>query len=274
MNCSACQSRLCMTEDPNAPPEPVAAHLRACQACRAWQQRLLRLECTVRMLSVPPVPAFALEAPPPPRAAAAARPKLPRANRRRWLALTAGGAVAALVVVSCGVLLGNLLARALRQPSAVATNIEQRPLPLPAAPDTWKPRTLAPLVGSVLAGNLDLAQARSPRQRIDGLAKIALALEAESRSLAHAGAALDMERLARLYSRVIHEGVLTQAQALAPSERRTALPPIARALANTQIQAEELAAQTPAAARGLQVVAAASRAGDVQLRALLAEVSK
>src|SRR5262249_23130669 len=141
---------------------------------------------------------------------------MPGPANRRWLVI--GGSIAAAgVLIVGGILLGNLLSGALRPPDNFAQN-NDRPLAHSAhAPEKPEPKEAGPrktLVDLLMASNLELAEAETPRDRVEELAKIARALHGQSAKLVRAGAAKEMERLAALYARVIREGVVPRAKSL------------------------------------------------------------
>src|SRR5262245_13228624 len=296
MNCELCQRLLGQTEAPDNPPPELAAHLAECLACRQWQQRLLQIEHNVRQLLVPAAgpQAFlaqklflmeqATPAPAPkPSPAAPTPPKVLALPRRwtpsRWVLTLAGSAAAAAVLIACGIFLGNLLSDALRPDGGEqAKGTEKKP---PAAekkdpakdghPKPVEPRKGPnPLVAKLLESDLSLAEAETPRHQVETLARLAAALHAESGPLAKASAARELDTLARLYGKVIRDGVVPRAKALPMDERRDALGAIARSLAQASKDAEALAGKAnPAAAAPLRQLAAAARDGDTQLRALM-----
>ena len=311
MNCDACRQHLLMSEDPESPALDVAGHLAECLACRDWQHQLTHIENNVRLLPVPasspdafidkllgnaPIasPAGApngdaanpsasnpgapspgvLPFPTPREAPASSTPVASR--NRRWLMI--GGSVAAAgVLIAGGILLGNLVSGALRPEDNVAQN-NDRPLadtakgPERPGPEIKDPGARKTLVDILMASNLELAEAETPRDRVEELAKIARALHGQTAKLVRAGAAKEMERLAALYGRVIREGVVPRAKSLPAKERQAALENIAGELARVGQEAEDMArSANPATAEPLRAISAAARAGDAQLRSLMGE---
>ncbi len=287
MNCDACQRQLLILEDPDAPPAEVAAHLAECLVCRDWQRQLLQIEHNVRRLPVPasqphafldnflhpadtvPV-AQGIVSPPQLVAPPPARATLPfsvpdRPAPRRWLTTVGGGLAAAAILIACGIFLGNFLSRALRPEN------NQANLPKPGP----EKKAMAPLVAQLLESDLHLAEAVSPRQRVEHLAKIAQALESQTRTLIKSPAGREMEKLAQLYDKVVRKGVVERAndmKDLPREQRRQTLHTIADQLAQTSKEAEAQAQAAPEeAVRPLRLLAAAARYGDDQLRRLLGE---
>src|SRR5262245_18455589 len=132
MNCDACRRRLLRAETPDTPPAPVAEHLAQCLACRDWHQQLLQVEHNVGRL---PAPASQLEKfierlRTQPRPSEMAPRTLPfpgpaHWTAKRWVATIAGGLAAAAVLITAGILLGNLLSGALNKDDNIAKNIEK-----------------------------------------------------------------------------------------------------------------------------------------------------
>jgi hypothetical protein len=252
MNCETSQRSLLAADRPDRPPAAVQAHLARCPRCRQWQRRLLQLERQVPLLPVPATTAKAdliwrllTDSPGP------SVPRAPTLEPKQWLWAAAGlAAVFVLLVNSWSVLL-----RPPDRPAAVA------PKP-PAAPDT--------MLAHLLQRSLRLAEATSARQRVEGVAGLAELLHGESGTLGRLAEADDVEALARLYERVIQEGVVARAQALPAAELRDVLEPIAGRLAQAGREADGLAREVPAASAGwVQSLAAVSRKGEEQLRALM-----
>jgi hypothetical protein len=260
MNCSQCQRLL--LED-QAGPE-VEAHLAECMACRQWHKMLLQIESHVPLLPVPPSPRKSqlqdeLIHGPMPDTIPLPTPAPPsRRSRNRWrkLAVGAGGLAAAGVLIACGIFLGNML-------SPPAPKIE--PVVKKASESD---KTLA---GKLIELDMKLAQAESPRERVETLAKLAKNLEGESRSLAHIAFPKDLQTLAKLYSRVVEEGLVQRARKLPLKERRQVLDPILGQLMVAKKEAEEMARKVPPESASFQVIAAAAHSSHRQLRNLMEE---
>ena len=194
----------------------------------------------------------------------------PRWSGQRWLVAVGGSAAAAALLIACGIFLGNLVSSALQRDEPVAANKELDPTK-DVKVEPGEPEPPKTLLAVLLASNLGLAEAETPRERVEELAKIARALYGEAPKLARAAAPKEMEKLATLYARVIREGVVPRARSLPREERRTALGAIAGELARAGQEAEELAKTAPGTAASLRALAAAARDGDAQLRGLMGE---
>src|SRR2546427_155088 len=142
MTCDLCQRQLLLSEDPENPDLEVSAHLAECQACRDRQRQLAQIEHNVGRL---PAPASSPQA-----------------------------------------FLDKFLSDLLKKDQQLAGQPDKTP-PDPekdkSGPDNNQEKetpkrqpALNPLVASLLDSDLQLAEAESPRQRVEELAKIARAL--------------------------------------------------------------------------------------------------
>jgi hypothetical protein len=189
---------------------------------------------------------------------------LPLAPARKWSRrqriTLASGLAAAVILVACGIMLMQGLSRRERRPNADAVK---------------GPRiTDKTLAGKLLELNLRLAEAESPRRRVETLARLADNLQGESRALARVAEPKDLDALARLYSMVVRDGIVARARSIPAGERHEALDPITEQLARTRREAEDLAEKAaPDAARPLLLIAAAARSSDRDLRDLLKEAT-
>jgi hypothetical protein len=258
MNCETCQRRLLATEDPKVPAAEVRAHLAGCPACQRWQRQLLRLERHVPLLPVPPsqarerllgellgqpVPAPAAVPLPPPSAPLPRKPWW-----RRPLVVRVSGAAAAAVLIACGILLGRVLTRQ-EPPVAEAPLAEQD------------------FVIRLVDCDTRLAETDSPSKRVQTLAELADALHRESDALRRANGGEDeLREVARLYARVIREGIVARARTLPRDERRQVLDPIVNRLARAEREARQQAARTTHASAPLLQIADAARDGAHALR--------
>jgi hypothetical protein len=262
MNCHTVQRRLLSSERPEGPSPDVEAHLAACAACRAWQQRLLEVERLVPLLPVPasaargelvqrvlsgPLPPPAEPAPAAPVPPLLSRPSLPAAPAKerglRKLAL-AFALAAALGTFAVGWgLWPHEGAGLLPGLGPVALQREER-------------------------GRL-LREAGGPRERVRLLAGMVRELHAEVR--AHPEDADRLALAARVYAEVVGQDLLTHARAVPAAERAEALAEVADSLSRGESELERMAAGAPSERqRGpLREMAAAARDGDRRLRALI-----
>jgi hypothetical protein len=278
MECQACQYELLAAADPGQPSAEARDHLAGCTACQEWQRQLLRIEGNVWRIPVPPTQAKEvllrrLLAEPAPRPQPVTLPL----RRRPWrLPAIAAGLAAAALLLACGIWLGNFLSRSLRpghlppQAKGPATPPSRKP----AATDKKAPAP-SPLLARILALDLTLAEAATPRQRLETLAALADELQSETQAVAREpDAAKDLKALARLYEKVVRDGIVARANSVPAADRQAVLAPIADHLGRTRRQARELADRSrPDAAQPLLQIAAAAEAGDRQLHQLMQEAT-
>jgi hypothetical protein len=300
MKCQACQTELLAAADPERPSREVAEHLAGCPVCQEWQRQILLIERSVSRIPAPPsracealVQRLLQPAGPPAAPAAYLPPALPR-PRSRWRLPTLGvaGLVAAALLIACGILLGNYLARsippadlspqaqapeeaaALQKPADTRKTNKQGIVVLAPAPAAKKepPAPASPLTARLLACDLALAEADSPGKRLEALVALADELQGETKALADAAGAEDLRTLARLYEKVIREGIVPGAGSVRAGERRAVLGPIASRLVRTRRDLRELARRSgPTSAGPLLQIAAAAEVGGRRLRDLMRE---
>jgi hypothetical protein len=297
MNCQQCQRRLMSVEKPEFPDLPAQAHLAECLACRDFQRQLVLMESNVPRVPVPASQAKArllqqLRAAPSPVANAPsprAHASSPRAHQPgayapgsplagRWHEVGIGLA-AAVVLIACGLWLGNMLTHS-SSPEDVAPPQAQNQSPdaVAKAPNPFKKGDKQnpfvkgkTLVAKLMACDLKLAQAQTPKQRVEALAELASLLHRETTELSQSAGPAELNKLAALYKQVIQDGMLPQARELPMDERMEVLPGVTAQLAKAERDAAESARATPRSAAALQAIAAAAHDGDVQLRELMQE---
>jgi len=281
MNCEQYQRRLLETLDPEDPPDELATHLAACPACRACQRQLIRIERHVPLLPIPASEGktrflFRLLNEPGPESA----PPPPLHQRHlpwRRLFLGLGGVAAAVALLVGGIVLVGLVIRSpdgnREAPHAGVT--PEKPTPSRNTPTLAPvPESAATLVVRLMECDLVLAQANTPRQRVQTLADLADALRDEARTLGQAAAPEALETVAQMYGKVVREGIVQRAHALPSAERGEVLNPIAARLAQVEHDVEEVARNAgPTTAERLRRVALVAREGDAQLRALVRGVA-
>jgi|GEM_PF-1629838 len=273
MNCDIAQRRLMSIEDPAQVPADLRAHLASCGSCRDWQGHLVQLERHIPFLPVPVSRARSrfvrkLVASPKkkqeaeqtvPEAAAfagtiagpalAAAPSAPRWEKRRWLA----GLAAALLLT----VFSWWLFRSSDSGSSDAKTA-------PPGND--------PLLASLLHYDLQLATAKSPRERINLLADVAQALHDESRTLAGDTGGNQLTALAGLYKQVIKYGIAKQAPAIPFAERPRVFKPLIDQLEKAAQASERLAKKIPPEQNSpVQDMAASAWEGRRILATLLSE---
>jgi hypothetical protein len=269
MNCEQYQSRLLRALDPDDPPDDVAAHLGDCPVCRAWQRQLLRIERHVPLL---PVPASQtkedflarLET----EREVVAFPTLRRPARRfsRNRVLMGIGGVAAAIAL---LLLGGWAMRYFDKGEKLqAKTPHENAGSIPVIPSPRQRPT--ELIDRLMACDLRLAEAATPRQRVQTLADLEDALRAEAKILGQVNAPEALQSVVLLYGKVVQQGIITCARGLPSGERREVLTPIVERLAKVEEDVEGVARNAgPTTAERLRQVALLARQGDAQLRALV-----
>jgi hypothetical protein len=267
MSCEIVQRRLLSMTNPERLPANLRAHLARCAACREWHEQLVLLERHIPFVPIPNSNGKAKlmrrllreqpSAPPGVSAAPLARadsPTLSSAHaatllRSRPLIL---GVAAAVMLIALGWLgLQGWLQATGARPSTPAVDV---------------------LLASLVQRDLRLARAGTPGERLVILADVAEDLQGETNALVYAASLGELTALASLYDEVVRQGILKQAEAVPSDQRGRTLEPIALRMAQTASQVEQLIQQLPAEmVPPLHAIAAAARAAQRQLRALLPE---
>jgi hypothetical protein len=276
MNCVDFRNLLLAEEDAGRPSAVVRDHLEGCGDCRVWQRRLLQLERSVRLLPVPasdgkvkvaglfrseaaprkePVPldgSGTAAFPEPIVTSETVRFGLRKLiPRHRWYA-AAGVAAAILVLVFDGFVLWN--------PHG------------PPVKETKKEAARDPFLASLMERNLRLAEAESPKKRLEALADLADDLQSHTQKLIRQAQAKDLQQLAQLYDRVIREGITQSARDVPPAQRIQVFEPIVNRLTRATLDAEGMRTGIPADSAGaLQLIASAAQRGRDELRLLVQE---
>lgn len=280
MNCNTIRSRLLEMEDPGQPTEAVRAHLRECAACDAWQRRLVQIERNAARLPVPlstgraavvqrilspdslnatattetvrsPTRStlpdeqpFAIGSELQVRYSGAGRGAVvhdPQTARRRLVVGAAIAAAGLLLVLSSWLIV--------RKPAG-EPGVASRPK---AVPD--------PLVARLVDRDLKLAAAQEPKDRVQTLAEIADDIRGETSNLVNHAEADELMHLARLYDRVVRDGVIAQARTVPLADREGVLGAIADQLARTWHEAETAAQDSP-----MGVIAKAAHEGSETIK--------
>jgi hypothetical protein len=323
MNCPQCQRRLMCSEKPEFPDFAVAAHLAGCMTCRDFQRQLQMIEANVPRIPLPPstakdrllhllqTPASpnsplappVADAPGSPGSAGRVGGQDPKGEQQAFGALRlrlamsalrsrlagrwreAGiGLAAAVVLVACGLWLGNHLAQAPAVDNGYASQQVQSDQPSRTKPPLTNPfdgknSKQAPprgktLMAKVMECDLKLAEAQTPADRVTALAELAAVLQKETTLLSKSAGTAELNKLAGLYKQVIQDGVVPRARELPMEQRKDVLSVVAVQLGEARREAEQLALSTPRSAEALQTIAAAARDGDAQLRELMQEGSE
>ena len=130
------------------------------------------------------------------------------------------------------------------------------------------------MLARLVQHNVRLAKAGTPLERIRELAALAEVLDRKTRDLAEEADSGDLEELAKLYEKVVKEGVVPHANALTQLQRHEALDPIVKQLEKTEADAKKRAsAMSESAAQPLLLIASAAGAGRHSLGQLVREVT-
>lgn len=268
MNCDHVQRLLLVARRPEQPSAEAAAHLAQCPACRLWHGRLVGIERQIPQLPVPSSQAkrrllrHVL-------AGGAGEWERPRADRVACSPTQDDAASHSptlplyhtLTLVAAGLLVavgGWWLLRASPNPHTAQV---ERPARVPDQ-----------LFARLSAGHLRLAQAQTPQDRVAEVARFVDHVHQHTQDLASVADPATLQTLARLYERLVRDGVVRGAHAVARDQRRTSLVPLAERLARLGDEAERWVHEVPpGSAAPLRQIAAAARAGDRQLRTLIQE---
>jgi hypothetical protein len=273
MTCDTARNRLMGLPDPAAVPAALASHLQACPGCQAWHQLLSRVEGAIVALAPPAssgrakqklIEQFRGAAPSVPTPASKARKSKPlpvpsatvqpAPERRpsvgeRLARLWPASLVAAALLV--GVLVWSSFRGKTDGPTMVA-----------APPDPFLEKMVMAKV------KLDTAPDRAGRLAVlDGLATD-IRSEAKAISMITPGA--EMDSLARMYDRVVTDGLVAHARDLPAPERRAKLDKYIQHLAEAEQEANQLAAAAPPGSdRPLREIAKSAEKGRIALSKMM-----
>jgi hypothetical protein len=269
MSCEVTRRELLTADHPNRPPVALRPHLSECAACRAWLRHLVTIESRISQLPIPSsvgakanllhqlreLPGAGSSV----RVVVPELPFIPPKERGLRKAAFAVALAAAVVVLAIGLSLWPRHAPVAEPAVAARTSAETA---------AW--------LNSLRDARL--AQAQSPRQRVELLAEFADSLLREARQTDTLPGADRLELLAKVYLDTIQDKLLTQAREYArlasAEERQALLPRLAGELARTESEFERLAADAPdSSATSLRLIAAAARDGDKKLRELVRDAS-
>jgi hypothetical protein len=249
MNCPTAQRRLFAADRPDAPPADVRRHLAECAACRAAARRLAQAE---RLLPRLPVPATAARADllqkimapasvssngliPLVRPGPLTPPTPPKERGQRKLAWAV--AIAATLALF-----------------ALGWSLWPKPQPhIPESPKEWP----VAIQWRQQRDNL-LAAPGAPRERVQGLDKLAAEVQEKARAVARDGDAAGLADAAKFYEELVREFLVKQAAAL-PIEDRALMRTVADRLGRDESDFRSAAAVSP----HQETVAALNRLADV-----------
>ena len=227
MKCKQVQQRLLATSGRRKLPHDVVAHLDGCSHCQKWHTQLGLIDRSVRHLPVPDSSET--------KAALIAQFLEPVVPASRWSLQNTSvtwqralvGLAASLIVLAAAISLLRTNRRT--QDSAAPTD---------------------QLLARVLDKNMQLAIESSPAKRLQTLEKIADDLDSETRTLALLARTEDLNELARMYDKVIRDGLLRQAGNMSVEEKARDLPTMADRFFASSQRAEEAAKGVPPAVAG------------------------
>jgi hypothetical protein len=270
MNCQAIQNKILTLPDPRVIPDALRDHVAGCADCRVWAKQAARLESLLENLPVPPAPgnkkaemiddltggnlAFPRPLSVPARESLSGSIlKFLDENR-----MVIGGLAAAILVV----LGGWLLTRSGNTPG---------PTIAAASED--------PFLKKMVRWDVALAKAETPKRRLEILGSMADGLSTQTRSLARVANGDELRDLARLYDKVVRDGMVKQADKMSVAtltiseraERKQQLDAIAALLADTANQAEKMTDVPQDAKPALQKIAKSAREAEEKLRKLANE---
>jgi hypothetical protein len=190
------------------------------------------------------------------------------ARRESRTALAVG--VAASVLIACGIWVGNWLLNAVPESGReqAPQQVKSTENKTPAAKSSAGPKTIQDpfkkddsklpafvdgptLMAKLVDCDLKLAAPESKRERVEALVEMAEALRHETQLLAKAkstGPGDAVKMLAKLYQKVVNDGVLPHAQDLPVEERDEMLKSLAERLAKAERDGQKLAKQVAAPA--------------------------
>lgn len=281
MNCDTVRTRLLSQSNPARVPTALAAHLAGCAGCQTWHQVLVRIEAGI-VATAPRVDStaakrqlvakFAEARPPAPVAAPRRRVEVsaPKARPGRPMVAPITPARPAAARQSAGERLARLwpaglVAAALLVGVLVWSSLRGRPdAPTVAAlpPD--------PLLEKVVAAKVKLDAAAGPVARLAVLDSLERDLHEEATTLSKITPGTEMDSLARMYEKVVGDGIVEQARLMTADERKARLPAYNDRLAKAEQEANRMAAEAPPGSdRPLKDIARAAQKGRIELARML-----
>lgn len=256
MKCSVAQTRMLELERPDRPTPALRAHLANCSACQEWFHAFLQMERNVHLLPVPPSTGreqflrhVQTGEPLPGRNGATAPSvagRMRAARRERGMQKTAlaTGLAAGLVLFAVGLM-------------AIQNN-----------PDPRNTYRTDPLVKRLLQRDLALAKAQTPVERVTELKGLTDDLRQETKALARVSANEQLQTVAKLYQKVMRDGIVIHADKVTDREQ---LHNLAFELAEAGREANLLADAEPSSSTPLRQIATAAHEAETAVRNRLAK---
>lgn len=305
MKCNAVHTWLLGSERPDRPPADLAAHLAECATCRAWQRRLLRLERGLKRLPAPASDAKSLFV----RNFVGGMPLVEDLDSiREWNAeedartvlANTNGEISTESTLIDGWRLNGLAAKLGSALEAPHAKLQTVPAParrrvatvmaaalllfavtfwsagphgpfMPPSPDA-KPGP-DPFLARLMQDEMKLAAATGPKTKMQVLADMADDLRA-TQDLAETAHFEDLDRMAKLYEKVVLQSMVKQAELVAEADRAEVFPAIADRLAQARDKARGMASVSTGSYREpLFKIAAAADQGELHIRKLLGRKS-
>jgi hypothetical protein len=269
VSCTVIQRLLLSLEQPEQPSADIKGHLAHCTSCRAWHRRLVQMERQVSLLPLPPSTGkeqFLQRLLGTPSRETDSRTIADPSTLWRHTAISGPKERALRKVSLAFALAASLLVFALAWWSWPHT---------PAPVNNSLPREQARLEQQEhvrLEQRLRTSlQAKTPKERVLRLARLAEEIHGEARSLVENSDKL--EQRAQFYTQVVGEHLIEQARQLPPQDRPAVVNEVAQALNRAESEASRWGAQLqttdPRSAASFEQIALISRKGEHDLRALL-----
>lgn len=276
MNCELARNRLLAIPDPAAVPGPVAAHLTGCPACQTWHRVLVRVEEGI-VETAPPagsnrvkrqlIAQFR-------QPAAGAVRSSPRSSANLKTPTPTAKTVSTVRPASSRVPVGERLAR-LWPAGLVAAAVLVGAIMWASLAGKSDETTVAALppdafLEKVVTAKVQLDVAPDAAGRLAVLDAMERSIHDEATTLSKVTPGPELESLARMYERVVTDGMLEQARLLGPDEQKAKLGPYRNRLVVAEQVANRLAAEAPPdAVHSLRDMAGAAGKGRTEMARLM-----
>jgi len=261
MNCSQARNRVLTVSHPRKASEDVREHVRACAKCQAWVKGAMEVESALRHLPIPPAPQnkksellkkFRTPEVVVPSERNEPLPLPPRKRETFWTRFGVGVTIAASVLAMV-----TWMGQRSRRPET----------PIIAA------QPMDDLLANLMKRHVTLASgADNASKRLDGLNQLAADLLKEGKDFAFIASDEDMKALARMYSKVVEQGIMKQAEMVRGPQQRKILESVQQQLQESGEAVAKLAERAKSGSiEPLRQMAEASRKGDQHIRTLLRE---